>query len=245
MYTWTNEKLRWMMNATRYTTLYSDIAMLIEDIISPNTELCDAGCGTGGLSIALSPKVQHITAVDADPRVIEQLQSSIRKLAIDNVTPLCADIFSETPITVQPFDTMVFCRFGHLPEILSTADRSHCGQVIIIKQKNHRHRFDFQQSQNERNSYNELLQQLDSAGIPYQERIGIVESGQPFTSLEDARAFFAAYDKSGIQQDLSDKQLMERIIPTENQDFPYLLPAQAELGVLTCSLVTAQKVDIE
>ncbi len=234
MYLWSDDTLRWMMTATRHTPLYSGIASLLEDIISSESIVCDAGCGTGGLSLALAPKVRKIVAVDSERRAIDILKDEVRDAHIDNIAPICADIFGDK--LAESFDTMIFCRFGRLPEILPTAYRYGCEKIVIIKQKNRKHRFDFQQTANERNSSDALLQQLDEAAIPYESRTGVFESGQPFTSLADARAFFKAYDKSGGQKELSDAQLMERIMPTGKEEFPYHLPAQAEIRAVICDL---------
>ncbi len=239
MYMWTDDTLQWMMAATRHTPLYSGIASLFEDIILPESIVCDAGCGTGGLSFALAPKVRQVVAVDSDERAIKLLRKETRAKRIGNLTPICADIFTDK--VAEYFDIMVFCRFGKLEEILPTAYRYDSKKIVIIKQRNKRHRFDFQQVENERCSCDMLLQQLAEARIPYELRSGTFESGQPFTSLDDARAFFKAYANNGGLMEFTDAQLLERVITMENPVFPYHLPAQAELCAVICELQPARE----
>ncbi len=239
MYMWTDDTLRWMMAATRRTPLYSGIVGLLDGIISSDSIVCDAGCGTGGLSLALAPKVREVIAVDSDKRAVELLTAETRRNGIENLTPVCADIFTDR--IASRFDTMVFCRFGGLGEILPTAYRYDSEKLVIIKQKNRRHRFDFQQTENERRSCDMLLKQLGEARIPYQLRCGTFESGQPFTSMDDARAFFRTYEKTDALSELTDAQLQKRLIETRDADFPYYLPAQAEMCAVICELRPARE----
>ncbi len=239
MYMWTDDTLRWMMAATRRTPLYSGIVGLLEGIISSDSIVCDAGCGTGGLSLALAPKVREVIAVDSDRKAVELLTAETRMNGIDNLTPVCADIFTDR--IASRFDTMVFCRFGGLGEILPTAYLYDSEKIVIIKQKNRRHRFDFQRTENERRSYDMLIKQLAEARLPYRLRCGTFESGQPFTSMDDARAFFRAYDKTDGLGELTDAQLRKRLVVTEEPDFPYYLPAQAEMCAVICELRPARE----
>lgn len=239
MYMWTDDTLQWMMAATRHTPLYSGIVSLFEDIILLESIICDAGCGTGGLSLALAPKVRQVVAVDSDERAIKLLRKEAQAKRIGNLTPICADIFTDK--IAEYFDTMIFCRFGKLEEILPTAYRYGSKRIVIIKQRNQRHRFDFQQVEHERHSCDTLLQRLAEARISYELRSGTFESGQPFTSLNDARAFFRTYAKNGGSMELTDAQLQERIIATGDPVFPYHLPAQAELCAVICELQPARE----
>ena len=99
--------------------------------LSPQDRVCDAGCGLGFLSLALAPHVRHVTAADCDAQALSVLKEELAARHIENVTPLCTDIFTDRP--AEPYDAMVFCFFGSMDEILSVA-RSRCrGTVIAVK----------------------------------------------------------------------------------------------------------------
>lgn len=239
MYRWTEEKLRWMMAANRRIPLYQDIISQFNDIIGQDAVVCDAGCGPGGLSLALARYVKEVVAADTDARAIELLERERQRLGLLNITPICADIFSDK--IAERFDVMVFCRFGQIKDILPTAYRYDCSHLVVVKQNNRRHRFDFSQMENGRNSFASLLDQISTLDIPFIVREGSFESGQPFTSLDDARRFFAAYDKSGTGGNLSDEALLERLFLVDDAAYPYFLPAKEELGIVICELRPAGK----
>ena len=77
--------------------------------LSPQDHVCDAGCGLGFLSLALAPHVRHVTAADCDAQALSVLKEELAARHIENVTPLCTDIFTDRP--AEPYDAMVFCFF--------------------------------------------------------------------------------------------------------------------------------------
>lgn len=54
----------------------------------------DLGAGTGLLTLALAPRVEHVVAVDASRAMLARLNEHARRAELGNVTPLLADLRS-------------------------------------------------------------------------------------------------------------------------------------------------------
>jgi 2-polyprenyl-3-methyl-5-hydroxy-6-metoxy-1,4-benzoquinol methylase len=73
------------------------------------------GCGTGLLSFSLQPHFRHITLVDSSEGMISVVREKIQKAQIDNMTPLCLDLFNDK--IHQKFD-VIYALLGlhHVPD---------------------------------------------------------------------------------------------------------------------------------
>ena len=110
MFRWTDDMIRYMADAGRRTDFHRRLTAELLPYLSPQDRVCDAGCGLGFLSLALAPHVRHVTAADCDAQALSVLKGELATRHIENVTPLCTDIFTDRP--AEPYDAMVFCFFG-------------------------------------------------------------------------------------------------------------------------------------
>ena len=126
MFTWTPEMIRLMQNANARSEYHRQFAAILAPKLAGCRTLCDAGCGLGSLSAALSP-------------YFDVLRETIRTQNLTNITPLPCDLLQSTDRT--RYDGMVFCFFGSLAEILPVARRQCAKTLVIIKKNYELHRF--------------------------------------------------------------------------------------------------------
>ena len=117
MFSWSADTVRFMADACRRTDFHEKLTALLLPYLKPTDHICDAGCGLGYLSLALSPHAAHITAAERDAAALSVLRQELDARGITNVTPLCTDVLAYTPPV--PFDAMVFCFLGSMEEILA------------------------------------------------------------------------------------------------------------------------------
>lgn len=188
--------------------------------------VCDAGCGLGGLSVALLPYCRHVTAVDRAAAPLENLRQ--RAGHDPCLTVRQGDIRCLPPET--PYDAMVFCLFGDVEEALTVARQQCRGTVLLIRRDYAYHRFStgrvpvgFTAADSE-----DTLRHL---GLSYRMERFSLEFGQPLRSLEDARRFFRLYDRSGAGE-----PPLHRLVPGPGPEFPYYLPNRKELCLLAVEI---------
>ena len=112
MFTWTPEMIRLMQNANARSEYHRQLAAILAPKLAGCRTLCDAGCGLGSLSAALSPYFDAITAADVSDAALDVLRETIRTQNLTNITPLPCDLLQSTDRT--RYDGMVFCFFGSL-----------------------------------------------------------------------------------------------------------------------------------
>ena len=139
MFSWSADTVRFMADACRRTDFHEKLTALLLPYLKPTDHICDAGCGLGYLSLALSSHAAHITAAERDAAALAVLRQELDARGVANVTPLCADVLAYTPPV--PFDAMVFCFFGSMEEILAAALRQCRGTVLAVVRDDVCHRF--------------------------------------------------------------------------------------------------------
>ena len=68
MFEWNADKVRFMEDAAAWGDFHARLAAALAPYLEGR--ICDAGCGTGHLSLALSPYVKQVTAVDVSASAI-------------------------------------------------------------------------------------------------------------------------------------------------------------------------------
>lgn len=139
MFVWTPDMIRFMQAANEKSDYHARLAAILAPRLSGCRTLCDAGCGLGALSAALSPYFEKITAADVSDEALDVLRQTIRTRQLTNITPLHCDLLTSEDKT--QYDAMVFCFFGSLAEILPVARRQCAKTLIIIKKNYDLHRF--------------------------------------------------------------------------------------------------------
>ena len=222
MFEWTEERVSFMADACERTDFHTKLAALLSPYLKKTDSVCDAGCGLGYLSLALSPLVGHVTAAERDDRALDVLRRQLARRHIRNVTPLCTDVLAYTP--PEPFDAMVFCFFGSIEEILAAAARCCRGTVLAVVRNDARHRFSGKSRGPGRHSYETACRILTEKGINFTTRTASFAFDQPFRSLEAARRFFELYGGS--------EDWRARLVETGDPEFPWRLPSRRDFGLI-------------
>ena len=237
MFQWNEEKVRFMEDAATWGDFHARLAALLAPELPAAGRICDAGCGTGHLSLALSPYVKQVTAVDISEEALSLLAENCRKQEIRNVEIRCGDIARLPP--EQPYDAMVFCFFGHIEEILAISAAQCRGTVLAIMRNDGCHRFSAAQSAIRHGGYPRGAAELTARGIPFRAWEGELPMGQPFRTLNDARRFFELYRRDGDTTPVTDDFLRARLTETGREEFPLYLPQNRRFGLLrweTCEI---------
>ena len=231
MFRWTDDRIRFMADAAGKTDFHRRLAAELLPYLTPEDAVCDAGCGLGHLSLALSPYVRTVTAVEREQRALAVLERELAARHIENVTPLCADVFTHRP--ASPYDAMVFCFFGSMDEILSVAAAQCRGRVIAVKRDQTAHRFTVtRQPLGGSHGLEVACRRLEELGIPYELKRTAFRFDQPFRSLEDARRFFALYRRQDDAALITEELLRARLEATGDAVFPWRLPSLRPAGIL-------------
>ena len=223
---WSDETIAFLRDALRMNDYYGAIARRIAPHLAPDDRVCDAGCGTGELSAALRRYCAGVTAVDSSEKAIAVL----RGRAPEGVTPVCGDVKAHRP--AQPYDAMVFCLFGKMPEILPIAKRCCAGRIVVIKKAFTHHRFSMSRVPLRDEVTDRAADFLRERGVRFSLETREFEMGQPLRSLRDAVRFFEIYSKDAPGT-LTRDAVRARLTETGDAQFPYYLPQKKALGRFT------------
>ena len=139
MFQWNEEMVRFMRDASEYSDYHRRLAQWMLPDLHPGDHICDAGCGLGYLSLALSPYVRRVTAADRSQEALSVLRENCTHRAVQNIDIRSGDIRADLPDAA--YDAMVFCFFGTIEEVVAIA-RGQCrGTVFVFKKHYATHRF--------------------------------------------------------------------------------------------------------
>lgn len=227
MFEWTKEQLCFRKAAAEYNRFEEHLAEALLPYLPAGAHICDAGCGTGHLSLALAERGYPVTAVDICPDALSILRQNAQARGLNNIQIIEGDLFAMQP--PQPYDAMVFCFFGNLAETLQAVSSQCRGRVILVKKAWQTRRFTTKEQPLRRFTFRLTCEELEARGIPYEKKIVSLETGQPFRSRAEAERFFALYEK----ETPPDRQtIRERLLRTDSPEFPYYLPSCGEVGIL-------------
>ena len=231
MQLWEKDMVRFMRDASEYGNYHQVLAQMLAPHLDQNIRICDAGCGLGYLSLALAPYAGRVFGVERNPDAAAVLQENCRKLGISNVVSRCGPI--EELVPEDPYDAMVFCFFGGIDEILRIS-RSQCrGKVFIITRNYTTHRFSVGSHKTGSYGYRTSHDTLTALGIPFTETTMELEFGQPFRCFADARRFYETYSKDSDKAVITDEFLRAKLVKTDSEEFPWYMPHQRRLALLT------------
>ena len=234
---WTDENIAFLRDAAAINRYYETIAERIAPQLPENAHICDAGCGTGHLALALAPYVKRVTAVDVSHQALALLAENCQKRGIANIDIRCGDIAQLPP--EKPYDAMVFCFFGHIEEILAISAAQCRGTVLAVMRNDGCHRFSADQCAIRHGGYPRGTAELTARGIPFHAVERELPMGQPFRNFDDARRFFALYQPPDDTTPVTDDFLRQRLTATGREDFPLYLPQNRHFGLLrweTCEI---------
>ena len=230
MFQWNAEKVRFMEDAAAWGDFHARLAAELAPYLPREGHICDAGCGTGHLALALSPYVKRVTAVDVSGEALSLLAENCRRRGVSNIDIRCGDV-AQLPLE-KPYDAMVFCFFGHIEEILAISAAQCRGTVLAIMRNDGCHRFSAAQPVIRHGGYPRGAAELTARGIPFHGWEMELPMGQPFRNFGDARRFFELYRRDGDTTPVTDDFLRARLTETGREEFPLFLPQRRCFGVL-------------
>ena len=233
MFDWNEQRIAFLQSAAARTTFYEDLARRIAHLLSDAQTVCDAGCGPGFLSFAMSRHFPRIFAADRDETAVRFLQNELTLRAIRNVTAARCDLSAYTP--EQPFDAMVFCLFGPMDACLAIGRRCCRGKLLVIKRNDRHHRFSLTAQPLVGESADDAAALLDCRAIPYSRENFSSELGQPLKSLDDAMDFFRSYSRDDPAA-LTYDAVRARLRQTDDPVFPYYLPQTRPLSLFVIDI---------
>ena len=227
MFEWTEESIRFRVDAAEQVGFDEAIAAHILPNLPENAHVCDAGCGLGYLSIALAAHCKAVAAVDTSGAALAVLRGNAERQGVENLRIRKADLFSMQP--EEPYDAMVFCFFGQIRETLRAVRTQCSGRAILVKRDHVLRRFSLTERPARRLDFQAACDELAELGVLFSAETFPVEMGQPFRSLADAERFFTLF-AAGEKPEPA--QLRARLVETGKQAFPYYFPAERSLGLI-------------
>ena len=231
MYIWSQDSIRFRMDAAKYTKYDDAIIAQILPHLTPNAHVCDAGCGLGYTSVALARSCAHVTAIDTSKQALFVLKRNLAANQIQNIDVLEGDLFLMEP--EQKYDAMLFCFFGRLEETLRAAKAQCAGNVFMVKKNWQTHRFTPGETPLKRFTFHQTLLELETLQIPYRAETFPIEMGQPFRSIDDAVLFLETYRQEDDDAEIAPEKVKRLLRKTDSDEFPYFLPAQRTLGIVS------------
>lgn len=223
---WKPERVAFLRDAAEELGFYDKIADCIAPCIAPEDSVCDAGCGLGYLSMALSRHCTKVTGIDVSAIALDAFRSGIEKNGLqDCVEALALDVF-RLPEDMM-FDDMVFCFFASVEQALKVG-AEHCRRkLVLIKKDWESRRFTTDNEPIRRIRFHDAKESLKRMGVRFESKSVELEMGQPFRSVEDAYRFFQLYSVNPDR-----KAIEDRLMRTDSEDFPLLLSARGRLGII-------------
>lgn len=231
MFLWKPEMIRFMEEASERCDYHKQLATMIATKLPENAAICDAGCGLGYLSLALSPYCRRVTAVDVSRDALEVLENKRRERGCENIRVRCGNISGLPP--EAPYDAMVFCFFGSAGSILHIAKEQCRGKIIIIKKNWEEHRFTIGHKKLVHETFAVLQTKLSLLGIPFTAEAFSLEMGQPLCSLSEAVSFFHIYSQDDNLGEITEETVRPLLRETGDKELPYYLPQKKQMGIIT------------
>lgn len=227
---WYEDMVRFMRDASEYGSYNQSLAKRLAPALNREMTVCDAGCGLGYLSLELAKLAGQVVSVDKNPSALAVLEENCRSRGIQNIAPRLGDVRQVPP--EKAYDAMVFCFFGSIDEILTTAKAQCRGQVFIITRTYTHHRFSVGTHPTGKYGYQNTLQTLEQLDIPFEEETFNLEFGQPFRSFDDARKFYETYSHDEDKSAITDSFLWSKLVKTGDACFPLYMPHRRSLALL-------------
>ncbi|MCR4675829.1 MAG: class I SAM-dependent methyltransferase [Sphaerochaetaceae bacterium] len=221
---WTPDMIRFMQDAAEKTQYFSFIAQRVRSLCPQAHTVCDAGCGTGSLSLKLSELFDSVTGADINRDAVQALKSQAERKNISNIRPLCCNLIEDDRQKILGngnFDVMVFSFFGRIGEALAIARRLGCKKIVIVRRNYRNHRFSLSQVPLDSSWSKDYREELE--GLKYSVEDFEIEFGQPFRSLEDAARFYEIYSRDTDRSLLTRENIEALLEKTGDVEFPYYL----------------------
>ena len=97
MFQWNEEMVRFMRDASERGDYHQRLVRWMLPDLHPADHICDAGCGLGYLSLALSPYVRRVTAADRSEEALSVLRENCVRRGVGNIDILPGDLLRAAP----------------------------------------------------------------------------------------------------------------------------------------------------
>jgi len=230
LFKWTKEKLEWYARASRHTGFHRELAAIIRPRLRVDDSVTDFGCGPGLVALELAASVRSITAVDIDPYVVAHLRCDAEKVGIPNIVPMVADA---ADIVSSTGDVALICYYRGPGEWMAEVIRAAGRLVVVVMHASDPAARPSKISERHRRAYAaEMDEFLDTGGYSFVKTECALDFGQPFVSIEEARAFFEIY--SGSEAD-SKRAYAEKklscVNTSDDPSYPYFFPSRKDVAL--------------
>ena len=224
---WSEETLRWYQSAAAYGNYHAELAKLVAPAFRDCKTVCDLGCGTGLLSLALLRRLPRITALDRDTDALSALSAQAGEQPGLSIRQ--ADAMALSP--EDRWDGLLLSFFGRI-----SVDghfryfMEHCNRTLVcIVNTSVKSSFSATGVSSMKKEYSDQVERfLTERGIPYTRQDAALEFGQPLNDLEDARRFIRHYSPPGcaVTDDEGLVRQLERL-----PDGRWYLPHRKKIGI--------------
>lgn len=224
---WNEEKINFFLDAGAYGDFHEQLAKTLLPFIGAEDSFCDLGCGLGFVDMALAPHLAGITAVDAQPAVIESLRVRAKDAGFENLNALCADVgsFSGT------FDVVFMSFFGcTVEELQKYAKMARKRLIRVVNVENRGNLYPEKYRRSKKNLAGDVQAELEEANLPYRVLCRSWEFGQPLRGERQALAYLRDLAPDAAEEELL-AFLGERAQKTGRADFPLYLPNEKEIAI--------------
>lgn len=232
-FTWSRDRIRWYLDASRHSDYHRRLAEQIRPFLRPEDQVCDLGCGLGQLDLELAPYVAGITCVDTDAAVLQQLAADAKARGFANLTVRQG----EAGQLQGQFDVVLLVFFG-TPASLMFSCLSHARRAMIRVVS----ASDGVQAAGSvarmgglrRESAEDVARELSQAGYFYQRKRCVLSFDQPLSSWQEAEAFVRASAPAATDQ-MVEAFLRRHLVPEQDSAFPWKLPKEKALEIFVTS----------
>ena len=238
MFEWNPRKIHFRIDSARRSHFHQIISQKLADKFEDPSQIsiCDAGCGLGFLSLALTEHFGHVTSIDISQIALDNLRAEADRRSLTNIDIVHEDLLTDPHVKPHQYDTMVFSFFGNIEEIMQIALPRCRDRIFILKKNDHHHRFSVSHAIRPYDTMAHALTGLNALDLPFSKEDLAIEDGQPLRSLEEAEEFFHIYARGNDAELINRDYVRSMLTETDDPDFPYYYQRKCIFSILTVDL---------
>ena len=248
LFRWTPESAMWYEKASQFTGYHDRLAEILRPYIDKSQTCLEIACGTGTLARHLCGMAASYTANDIDKNATYHLREMIKDGScpgLEVVNGDWAEVFKD-----RTFDNVIFSYFGAVVNDWDILKKIAGKQLIVItpQKKDGRMKVAAEKAEAEKNNPDSpkrivrgavrsfetgvsVSDFLDSKGAKYIRSDHVLEFGQPFDNLSQAREYTRYYYR--IDEKDMDFFLEKKLI---KKDGIWFFPKKKEISVIVIDM---------